>query len=128
MKAIEDCKTENKLKVKDDMLCIKDGDDIAEEKDYPDYVGMWAVKAGNNKRPTLINRDKSQLEEDDNVLYAGCYVNAIVQPWAMNNSYGRRVNANLLGVQFAKDGVPLGDSVTASADEFDDIEDDLDDL
>lgn len=124
MKAIEECKTENKLKVKEDMLCIKDGDEIAEEKEYPDYVGMWAVKAGNNKRPTLINRDKSQLEEDDEVLYAGCYVNAIIQPWAQNNTYGKRINANLLGVQFVKDGEPFGESVTASVDDFDDIEDD----
>jgi hypothetical protein len=128
MKAIEDCKTENKLKVKDDLLCIKDGDEIAEDKGYPDYAGMWAVKAGNNKRPTLINRDKTQISEDDNVLYAGCYVNAIVQPWAMNNEFGKRISANLLGVQFVKDGQPFGNEVVASADEFDDIENDLDDL
>ena len=129
MDAIEECKTENKLKVSAANIFVKDGDEVAEEKDYPDYVGMWCVKASNNTRPTLINKDKSQLAEDDEVLYSGCYVNAIVQPWSQNNAFGKKVNANLLGVQFAKNGTPLGSSgSTADADDFEDIEDDEDDL
>jgi hypothetical protein len=39
------------------------------------------------------------------------------------------VNANLLAVQFSKDGEPFGDGVTASVDDFDEIEPaDLDDF
>ena len=121
--AIEACKTTNKVKVAEAKYFIQDGD----EKDYDGYAGMWAVKAGNSKRPTVINRDKTPLVEDDEVLYAGCYVNAIIEPWAQNNKYGKRINANLLGVQFVKDGDPFGDGATvADADDFDDIEDDDD--
>ena len=121
MAAIETCKKDNKIKVAKDKLFIKDGDDI----EYDGYEGMWAVKASNNKRPTVINRDKTPLVEEDEVLYAGCYVNAIIEPWAQNNQYGKRINANLLGVQFVKDGEPFGDGgKVAAADEFDDIEDD----
>ncbi len=128
MAAIEECKSEAKLnRVKDDMLCIKDGDEIFEDKEYDGYEDHWAIKAGNTKRPLLIDNDKSQLEESDNRLYAGCYVNAQISPWAQDNKFGKRINANLLGVQFVKDGDPFGDAVSASADDFDDESDDYDD-
>jgi len=123
MSAIEACKTSNKLKVGADKIFIKDGDDI----EYDGYEGMWAVKASNNKRPTVINRDRSPLVEEDEIVYAGCYVNAIIEPWGQNNQYGKRINANLLGVQFVKDGEPFGDGgKSASVDDFADIEDDDD--
>jgi hypothetical protein len=106
-----------------DKLCMKDGDEIG----YDGYDGHWSLKASNNKRPLVINKDKSPLTEDDNVIYSGCYINAIIELWAQNNAYGKRVNANLLAVQFAKDGEPFGDAgVSASVDDFDDILDDDD--
>jgi len=122
MKAIEGCKKDNKLpKVPSDKLFIKDGDEV----EYDGYEGMWAVKASNNKRPTVINRDKTPLVEDDEVIYAGCYVNAILEPWGQNNQYGKRINANLLGIQFVKDGEPFGDGgKVASEDDFEDIDED----
>ena len=122
MNAIEECKKENKVKVASDKICLKDGDDI----EYDGYAGMWAVKASNNKRPLVIDRDKTPLTEEDERLYAGCYVNAIIEPWAQNNQFGKRINANLLGVQFVKDGEPFGDAVTASEDDFDELDDEDD--
>ena len=122
MKAIEECKKANKLKVGADKLFIKDGDDV----EYEGYEGHWAVKGSNNKRPTVINRDKTPLVEADEVVYAGCFVNAILEPWGQNNNYGKRVNANLLGVQFVKDGEPFGDGgSTASVDDFEELEEEL---
>ena len=120
---IEKIKKDNKnAKVGADKIFIKDGDD----SEYDGCEGMWMVKASNNKRPTVINRDKTPLVEEDEVLYAGCYVNAIIDGWFQNNQFGKRVNANLLGVQFVKDGQPLGDGAkTADVDDFDDIEDEL---
>jgi hypothetical protein len=122
MSAIEDIKKENKgAKIPKDKLCIKDGDEI----EYDGYEGMWAIKASNNSRPTVVNRDKTPLVEEDGVIYAGCYVNGIIELWYQNNSYGKRINANLLGVQFVKDGEPFGDGAkVASEDDFDDIDDD----
>lgn len=106
-----------------DKICLKDGDDV----EYEGYAGSMSLKASNNKRPMVIDRDKSPLTEDDNRIYAGCYVNAIIELWAQNNSWGKRINANLLGVQFAKDGDPFGDGITATPDDFDIIEDGEDD-
>jgi Enterobacter phage Enc34, ssDNA-binding protein len=119
MAAIEDVKTEGKLgKIPASKLCIKDGDGI----EYDGYEDMWAVKASNTKRPTVLDRDKSPITEEDDILYAGCYVNAIISPWGQNNDFGKRVNANILGVQFVKDGEAFGDAVTADADDFDEVE------
>lgn len=110
-------------KLSADRICLKDGDDF----DYAGYTGCMSIKASNNKRPMLIDRDKSQLSEEDERLYAGAYVNAVIELWVQNNGYGKRINANLLGVQFFKDGEPFADGVTASQDDFDAFGDDDDD-
>lgn len=121
MSAIEQCKIENKnTKVAKDKIFIKDGDEI----EYDGYAGMWAVKAANSKRVTIINRDKTPIAESDDILYAGCYVNAIIEPWSQDNQFGKRINANLLGVQFVKDGEPFGSGAMDVTDEFDDFGDD----
>ena len=110
-------------KLSADRICLKDGDDF----DYAGYAGCMSIKASNNKRPMLIDRDKSQLSEEDERLYAGAHVNAVIELWVQNNGYGKRINANLLGVQFFKDGEPFADGVTASQDDFDAFGDDDDD-
>lgn len=122
--AIKAAIKEAKIKVGADRLCLKDGD----ESDYDGYEGCMSFKAASSKRPTIINRDKTPLAEDDNVLYAGCYVNAIVDLWVQNNNYGKRINANLYGVQFVKEGEAFGNAPTDVTDDFDDLADDsLDD-
>lgn len=110
------------IKVASDKLCLKDGND----SDYDGYEGTWSLKAANNKRPTVIDRDKSPIIESDEKLYAGCYVNAIVDLWVMNNSYGKRVNCNLYGVQFVKDGEAFGSGPVNVFDDFDDLDGDDD--
>jgi hypothetical protein len=68
----------------------------------------------------VIDRDKTPLAESDNRPYSGCYVNCIIELWAQNNAYGKRINANLLAVQFYKDGQPFGDAgANASVNDFD---------
>lgn len=120
----EKLKTDLKgAKLAADKICLKDGDDI----DYDGYAGCMSIKASNPKRPLVIDNDKTPLSEDDNRIYAGCYVNAVIELWTQNNSWGKRINANLLGVQFFKDGEPFGDGgVSASVDDFDAFGDDED--
>lgn len=98
-----------------DKICLRDGDDV----EYAGYAGHMSIKASTPKRPMVLDRDRSPLAEDDNRLYAGCYVNAIIELWVQNNQWGKRINANLLGVQFFKDGEPFSDGVTATANDFD---------
>ncbi len=92
------------------------------EKDYDGYgEGNMYVSANSNKRPLVIDRDKGVLTEADRRPYSGCYVNAIIRLWIQDNSWGKRVNAELLGVQFAKDGEPFG-SAPLSEDAFEALE------
>jgi hypothetical protein len=105
---------ELKTKLPADKVCLRDGD----ETGRPEMAGCYSLKASTKKRPIVVNRDKTPITEDDNVVYAGCYVNAIVSLWAQNNGFGKRVNCQLDGVQFVRDGEPFGDA-GISADAFD---------
>jgi hypothetical protein len=97
----------------DDKLCLKVGDNT----DRPELQGKYTIKASTKKRPLVINRDKTPIAEADNVIYAGCYVNAIITLWAQDNAYGRRINAQLDGIQFWRNGDPFG-SAGVAPDEF----------
>ena len=110
-----------KIKVPSDKICLKDGDD----SEYEGFKNNWSLKASTGKRPTVINRDKTPLIESDEVIYAGCKVNAIIDLWVQNNRYGKRVNANLYGIQFVADGKPFGVGNVDVTDEFDDLDDEL---
>lgn len=107
-------KTELKGKIPSDKICLKDGDESGREE----FAGKMTIKASTKRRPLVINRDKSPITEADNIVYPGCYVHAIISLWAQNNQFGKRINASLDGVQFARDGEPFGDG-GISANEFD---------
>ncbi len=110
-------------KIGADKICMRDGDDV----DYAGYAGSMSFKASNKKRPLVLSKDKSPLTEEDNVIYGGCYVNAIVELWAQNNEYGKRINSNLLGIQFVRDGEPFASGETVGLNDFDDISGDAGD-
>jgi hypothetical protein len=107
------------VKVAHDKFCLKDGDHV----EYDGYAGCMSVKAAANKRPTVIDRDKTPLMEEDGKPYAGCYVNAVIDIWIQNNGYGKRANANLYGIQFVKDGEAFGSGPVDVSDDFDDLDD-----
>jgi hypothetical protein len=123
--------------------CLKSADESLQDEKFvsdvdiedndgnmPSYAeNAYLVGASETKRPTVVGRDKTPLTEEDGVIYGGCYVTAIINLWAQDNSYGKRVNANLLGVQFKKDGEAFATSESVNEDDFDDdFEDDDDDL
>jgi len=118
--AIAEAVSEAKIKVASDKSCLKDGDTI----EYDGYANTMAIKASRKQRPTLLDKDKTPLVEEDGKPYAGCYVNAVIGIWIQNNSYGKRVNANLYGMQFVKDGDSFGSGDTDVTNLFEDISDD----
>ena len=115
---------------KKDLNCLHDGDTKAK---YAGFEGNMYVstRATEDKRPTVVDRNRTPLTAADGKIYGGCYVNAIVVLWAQDNQFGQRVNAQLTGVQFFKDGDSFGGgAMAADADEFADIAEgaDADDL
>ncbi|MDY7579379.1 DUF2815 family protein [Herbaspirillum sp. RTI4] len=102
-----------------DNLLIHNGDAKAS---LDGYEGNLYVNAYNTVRPTVVDRDTSPLVAADGKPYSGCYVNAVLDIWAQDNQYGKKVNAQLQGVQFSKDGDAFaGGGKAAEASDFEAI-------
>ncbi len=108
------------LRTKND-TCLHDGDTKPE---IDGYEGNFYISARSSVRPTVVDRDRTRLEKSDGRPYGGCYVNAIIDIWAMDSSdFGKRVCASLMGVQFVRDGEAFAGGTAASPDEFEELED-----
>ncbi len=106
---------------KGDKICLLDGDVKAE---YDGFEGCQFVTARSAGAPLIIDRNCRPLTESDGRPYGGCYVNVSIEVWAMDNQYGKRINATLRGVQFVGDGDPFAGGQPADADEFDTLPED----
>jgi hypothetical protein len=100
--------------------CLHEGSEKEDLAGYTDDI-MY-LTSSSPRRPLVIDRDRSPLTKDDRRPYGGCYVNAIVRFWVQDNNFGQRVNAELMGVQFFKDGDPFG-AAPISEDEFENLGD-----
>lgn len=117
------------IKTNPNKYCFLDG----ETKSYDGFQGCMALSSKNKKRPTVVDKDKTQLSEADGKPYSGCYVNASVEIWAQDNKWGKAIRCSLRGVQFFRDGDAFSAGSVASEDEFEDLGDgadgeDFDDL
>ncbi len=101
-----------------DRLCLHDGDAKA---DKPGYEGNLFINASNELRPLVVGPQREPLVAADGKPYSGSYGNIIVEFWAQDNQFGKRINASLLGVQHIKDGERLSGGGVAAADDFDAI-------
>ena len=102
--------------------CLNDGATRADKDGYS--ADVMFINASSADRFTVIDRNKRPLVASDGKPYAGCYVNAIVRLWPQDNKFGKRVNAQPLGVQFWRDGDAFGGAGrVASPDDFDIFDD-----
>lgn len=111
---------------------IKDGDTNtnSEGDTWAGFADMMYVTASNRKRPQVLNRDKSPITEEDNVVYGGCWADVVVSIWATADKKlgGNGLFATLELVRFRKDGDPFGAASLDADDYLEDLEDDeLDD-
>ena len=89
---------------------------------YDGFEGMHHVSAGNTARVPIIDRDTTPLTPQDGRPYGGCYVDASIEVWAQDNSWGKRINGKLRWVQFRADGEAFSGGAPVSQDEFSAIE------
>ncbi len=89
--------------------------------------GLWFVRLNNDARPAVANRKGvTVVEGDPQWPYGGCYCNFSFTLWAQHgykDASGRfiplrRVNGNLIGVQFVMDGPAFGRGPINVEDEF----------
>lgn len=107
---------------KKDRLALHDGD---LKSNYDGFAGNLFVAAASKQsvRPTVVDSDgRTQLVETDGRPYSGCYVNASLEFWAQGkeSGFGERINCQLRGVQFVRDGESFGGGGAASVNEFSD--------
>lgn len=100
-----------------DRLCLHSGN--VSKPGVDGYQDMLFVSGNAKKRFTIVGPDRTPLNADDpNAPYSGCYVNAIIQVWAQANSWGKRINAQIMGVQFTRHGESFGGGRVAAPEEF----------
>lgn len=107
------CKTRFKGRVlPGDKLCLRPGED----RGRAEYDGHHVLSANSKDRPFVISNDGRGVisEEADSPIYAGCYVNAKIRLWAQDNQFGKRINCELVAIQFARDGEPLDGSYVSA--------------
>ena len=106
-----------KARIPLDKLFMRDGDATGK----PEDEGCWYISASDSIRPQVVGKKREPLTEEDDVVYGGVIVNALIRPWAQDNKFGKRINANLVGVQFVKeDGVRFGQARPDVNEHFDD--------
>ncbi len=106
---IKTAKWQNKIPIiKPDKLCLRDGN----FENWEGYKDHYYLSASNSDMPVLIDREKDEngwivLTKENGgpkKLYAGAWVNGLVRLWAQDNEHGKRINAELLSVQYVKKG------------------------
>jgi hypothetical protein len=112
-----------KGRIKNDALFFRDGGDTGK----PEQENMWLIAANEERPPQLLNRNKKPVKESDDLLYAGAYVNVMIRPWKQTNVHGKRINANLLAVQYVKEGERFGAERPDASEAFDEVEGDFED-
>lgn len=105
-------------KLKADALFFKDGDNEGKEE----FEDAWFISASETEKnpPAVIDRDKTPLKASDDKVYSGAYVNVQIKPWKQDNAYGKKINANLVAVQFFKKGEKFGGAGAVSKQVIDD--------
>lgn len=88
---------------------------------YEGFEEMYTLNASDAARPTVVDRNRHPLTAKDGVIYSGCVVHVKIDIWAQNNSWGKRINGSLKGVQFVRDAAAFGGAVRISPDDFDDL-------
>ena len=107
-------------------VCLHKGEENAEYDGFDDTVVF--INARNSVKPKVKDKDPTKdLQEKDGKPYSGCYVLVILEVWAQDNQYGKRINAKLMGVQFMRDGDAFSGAAPVGDDEFDDLSDHGDD-
>lgn len=96
------------------------------------FQNCFVITASNGSKPLVIGTGPKDIitDKDECKIYSGCYVNVKIKPWYQDNRYGKRINTELIAVQFAKDGDALGGNYidpNTAVEGFDEIEEEDED-
>lgn len=118
---------------------LRDGDEKTnDDGSFKDGFGPGTmfISASNKNRPQIVDFDPTiPLVAEDNKIYAGCYVDAIItlnamngKSWKPNPAWGKKIIASLKAIRFLRDGESFGEAKLDLEDEFGTVGDDGEDL
>lgn len=100
-----------------DKICLHNGNVTKAGK--PEYAGLYYVSGNNERRFAIYDANRSILTAQDGRPYSGCWGNGIIDIYAQDNQFGKRINATITGVQFLRHDDAFGAGAPpARADEF----------
>lgn len=104
-------------------LCLRDGSEKPDTDGYGE--GVMFMSSNNKSRPALVDQRVRPIDVDkiNQVLYAGCFVNASVRLWVQDNKFGKRINCEVLALQKYADGDAFGEAPVDPNQEFEAVED-----
>ena len=118
----------DKIKFKEDRLAFVEGNTCVSQETGDIYVGyedMMVLKTANGKRPQVVDGSRTPITEaeSEGKIYAGCYVNAVVSLYAINDADkgGNGIFATVEAVQFSKHGEAFGSAPVDVNDVFDEL-------
>ena len=96
------------VRIPPDKKCLRKGEDTSRTE----YDGYWIVSSNSKGKPIVMAANgKTQItSEEECPIYAGCRVTAKLRIWAQDNKWGKRINADLVAIQFFADDEPLDGS------------------
>lgn len=121
-----------------DRVCLHDGAEKAQK--YDGFAGMLYVSANSKVRPAIVHSHELEMgpdgkpvlgpngkprlravKEHEGLIFAGCYVNGIIDVYAQKEhpKGGNRINAQLAGIQYVREGDAFGGGRSADASDFD---------
>jgi hypothetical protein len=108
-----------------DRLCLHNGN--VSKAGEEAYAGKFYVSANSKVRPTIVATRGGQNVQvqkgDPDAPYSGCRANVLVSiycqgPNGKPSKFGKRINAQLMGVQFVRHDQAFGGGRVAKLDEF----------
>lgn len=120
-KVIKDEVAKAKLPIGEDNWFLRDGDRSAKDEN----TGMFVISAREARRPSVRDKRGDVVDQDkiDDIFYGGCWINILIRPWIQNNSYGKKINASLIAVQFHHDDEAFGEGRIDDEGVFDSVDD-----
>lgn len=119
-KIVEMAKTIFKQTLAADRYCMRDGKQLTE-----DMHRFFVLSASEDTKPQAVDRRRNLVTAEDELFYAGCKVNGTIRLWAQDSKeYGKRINANFVGVQFYNHSERWGGRPKPKIEDlFDDVSD-----
>lgn len=109
--------------IKADAKFLRDGDTAGK----PEYKDNWSVNASESNPPILrgignekIDREHMGERKIDDMMRSGYWYDVLIKPWWQDNSYGKKVNCNLLAAKLARKDEEFGDGSRITDDDVDD--------